>query len=91
LRGTRLDPFAAQRSRREERRLITWYCDLLDQALPALRPANAEVVAQIVRLPEQIRGYEDVKSRNAAKARERAADLLGQLSRPPLPLLPARP
>jgi indolepyruvate ferredoxin oxidoreductase len=91
LRGSRLDPFAAQRSRREERHLITWYCDLLDQALPALRRANAEVVVQIVRLPEQIRGYEEVKSRNAAKARERAAGLLGQLSRPPLPLLPGRP
>ena len=91
LRGTRLDPFAIQRSRREERDLIGWYGDLLDQALPALRPANAEVVAQIARLPEQIRGYEGIKTRNAAAARERAAELLGQLSRPLLPVLPARP
>jgi indolepyruvate ferredoxin oxidoreductase len=87
LRGTRLDPFALQRSRREERELIAWYENLLDTAMMALRPATASTVLAIAELPDLIRGYEHVKSGNAAAAHERALQLLGDLQRPKLPMV----
>ena len=87
LRGTRLDPFAMQSSRREERGLIGWYEDLLDHALAELRPATVSTVRAIAELPEQIRGFEQIKSRNAAEARDRAVRLTESLSRPQLQLL----
>ena len=84
LRGTKLDVFGLQGSRREERALIGWYEELLDRALGALRPSTAEVVAAIIALPEQIRGFESIKSTSIAAARTRATTLVGQLDHPPL-------
>ncbi|MGY1662643.1 indolepyruvate ferredoxin oxidoreductase family protein [Geodermatophilus sp. SYSU D00705] len=88
LRGTKADPFGRQRSRVEERALIDWYTGLLDTGLAALRPLTRETVLALARLPEQIRGYEDIKAGNAAAARDRAERLLGDLTRPRLSMLP---
>ena len=87
LRGTALDPFGRQAGRREERELITWYEEMLSDALTALKPSNARTVLEIAQLPDIIRGYEQIKSNNAARARARAAELRAQLTRPQLPLL----
>jgi indolepyruvate ferredoxin oxidoreductase len=87
LRGTVFDPFGRQAARREERELITWYEGLLSEALAMLTPANAGTVLQIAELPDLIRGYEQVKSGNAARARARADELRERLARPRLPLL----
>jgi indolepyruvate ferredoxin oxidoreductase len=87
LRGTAFDPFARLPARREERELITWYQSLLSDSLAMLRPANAGTVLQIAGLPDLIRGYEQVKSGNAARARARADELRERLARPSLPLL----
>src|SRR5882757_5563832 len=72
LRGTTFDPFGRQQSRREERALIEWYLALIERALEQLRPATADVVQRIAELPDQIRGYERVKSESAARTRDRA-------------------
>jgi indolepyruvate ferredoxin oxidoreductase len=87
LRGTVFDPFARLPARREERELITWYESLLSDSLAVLSPANAGTVLQIAGLPDLIRGYEQVKSGNAARARARADELRERLARPSLPLL----
>jgi indolepyruvate ferredoxin oxidoreductase len=89
LRGTKADPFAHQRSRIEERELVAWYSGLLDTALAAFRPLTRETVLALARLPEQIRGYEDIKAGNAATARARAQQLLDDLRRPRLSVLPS--
>ena len=88
LRGTPLDPFGRQASRREEQELIVWYRDILHQALTRLRPLTAETVEAIAALPDSIRGYEDIKSKNAAEARKRALLLLAELDRPRLKMTP---
>ena len=88
LRGTPADPFALQASRREERELIAWYSDVLDQAIPRLRPLTAATVLALAELPDMIRGYEQVKSRNAAEARTRATQLIESLDRPLISLSP---
>ncbi|HEY4020604.1 MAG TPA: indolepyruvate ferredoxin oxidoreductase family protein [Pseudonocardiaceae bacterium] len=87
LRATRLDPFGYQASRIEDRELVVWYRNLLDEVIAELRPGNHDVAVELARLPDRIRGYEQVKHVGTVAARERAADLLEQLHRPRLPLL----
>ena len=88
LRGTPLDPFGWQASRREERVHIGWYRGLLAQALPHLRPLTAETVTAIAELPDMIRGYEQIKAGNATTAQQRAVVLLASLERPLLRVTP---
>jgi indolepyruvate ferredoxin oxidoreductase len=79
LRGTPLDVFGYARVRREERALIGWYEGLVAQALGRLTPATHALVAEVAALPEGIRGYEEIKLRNVAVVKERAAKLLERL------------
>ena len=89
LRGTAIDPFGHLASRREERALVTWYEALLRDALALLQPGNATLVAQLLALPMEIRGYESVKSAAIAEARQRAEALLAQLPQPrTIPITP---
>ena len=74
LRGTAFDPFGYAAVRREERRLVPWYRDLVAAAL--LGADSHAAVVELARLPEAIRGYEDIKLRSIIAARERAAQLL---------------
>lgn len=83
LRGTVLDPFGAVAARREERALLAWYEDLLGEALPLLKASNAPRLAELLGLPDTIRGYEAVKSVNAAEAQARALQMLDELKRHP--------
>lgn len=93
VRGTPLDPFGGNAQRREERELISWYRQLVDEALDVLdrggvgavpfdgASAGADPVAlalEVARLPQQIRGYEQLKHRRAVEARQRGAELLAQ-------------
>ncbi len=80
LRGTRFDPFGRARVRRVERELIGWYAGLIDQALEHLRPHNQRQVAELARLPEAIRGYEQIKLDSVDRARSRAEILLREIS-----------
>jgi indolepyruvate ferredoxin oxidoreductase len=82
LRATPLDPFGHQASRREERQLITWYLDLIEQATSNLDRHVLPIVTELLELPGDIRGYEEVKTRNAARARLRGKMLLARLKHP---------
>jgi len=79
LRGTALDPFRRAGVRRLERRLVVWYEESLDRALRRLGPASAGRVAEIARLPELVRGFEQVKVDGASRAMARAEALLREL------------
>ncbi|HKF76403.1 MAG TPA: DUF6537 domain-containing protein, partial [Candidatus Dormibacteraeota bacterium] len=70
LRGTRLDPFGRSAVRRLERDLVGWYEDLLDEIIRELTPACYAVAVQLAAAPDRIRGYEQIKVRTAAIARE---------------------
>lgn len=61
LRGTPFDPFGRARVRRLERELPAEFEAALDRALEVLDDARFETVVGLARLPEQIRGYEDLK------------------------------
>jgi indolepyruvate ferredoxin oxidoreductase len=55
LRGTPFDVFGYSRHRREERLLIAWYRELVEDVLGGRRPA------EVLSLPDKIRGYEGIK------------------------------
>jgi indolepyruvate ferredoxin oxidoreductase len=79
LRGTPFDVFGYAAVRREERRLVPWYRTLVEEALDRLTPENAPVVTELARVPDAIRGYEEIKLKSVAAARSRADELLGRL------------
>jgi indolepyruvate ferredoxin oxidoreductase len=75
LRGTLFDPFAYASVRRDERQLITWYRDTLRSLLPGLA-GHLPLAVEIANLPDQIRGYENVKLDAAHRVRQTAGQLL---------------
>jgi len=79
LRGTAFDPFGRAHVRRIERELIPWYRDAVRRALEKLTPANAAQVAAIAAVPDEIRGYEEIKLRSVDAAKVRVAAMLERL------------
>ncbi|MBI4081603.1 MAG: indolepyruvate ferredoxin oxidoreductase family protein [Candidatus Lambdaproteobacteria bacterium] len=82
LRGTPLDPFGGLPVRQEERRLIGWYRGLVLALLPTLGHGNHGLAVEVASLAEAIRGYDEVKARNIAWAREEAGRLLAAYGAP---------
>jgi indolepyruvate ferredoxin oxidoreductase len=79
LRGTRFDLFGRAEVRRVERALIEEYRDAIEVALAALdRETHASAVA-LARLPDGVRGYEEIKLRNVASFREALATAVGAM------------
>ena len=70
LRGTWLDPFGYSCERRMERALIPWYEAIVEELVASLDTYEAEKLAQIARLPCDIRGFGPVKMEAAARVRE---------------------
>jgi indolepyruvate ferredoxin oxidoreductase len=79
LRGTALDPFGRTEMRRTERALVGEYRALVAAALEQLHPASADTVTALAALPEEIRGYDDVKRVTIDRFRVRAAELVDRL------------
>jgi len=79
LRGTGLDPFGRAPVRRLERELPEWYAGLWGRALPYLEAGTQDRVAELLSLPEEIRGYEELKLTSAGRARARAEEILREL------------
>jgi indolepyruvate ferredoxin oxidoreductase len=75
LRGTALDPFGYARVRRVERGLVDEYRGMVERTLAGLGPASHERAVRIARLPDVVRGYEEVKLRNVQRFREAAQGL----------------
>jgi indolepyruvate ferredoxin oxidoreductase len=75
LRGTALDPFGYAAVRRVERALIGEYRGMIEQTLRSLTPESHERAVRIARLPDLVRGYEDVKLRNVRRFRDEARTL----------------
>jgi len=79
LRGTRLDPFGFAKVRRIERELITEYEQVITGLVSRLSVDTLPVAVEIARLPDLVRGYEDVKMRNVDLYRQRLAALQADL------------
>jgi indolepyruvate ferredoxin oxidoreductase len=79
LRGTRLDPFGPAKVRRVERELIEEYEHTVAEAITLLTPDTHDTAAELLELPDVIRGYEEIKLRNVALYRKRADAILKRL------------
>ncbi|MGA3041941.1 MAG: indolepyruvate ferredoxin oxidoreductase family protein, partial [Bryobacteraceae bacterium] len=87
LRGTPFDIFGYAEVRREERALIAWYEQLVRDCLDQATPDNLSLAQEIVALPGQIRGYENVKLASIRKVKGQAAEKLSALKRSLVQLL----
>lgn len=81
LRGTRLDVFGYHRVRRLERQLITEYRTAIMSALAVLGPDTLGGAVKMAQLPDQIRGYEDIKLDNVVGYRTDLAEERAELAR----------
>jgi len=79
LRGTALDVFGYAPVRRVERQLIDEYRGLIETVLAKLHPANHDVAVAIAELPDEIRGYEEIKLEAVKRFRDSAAQLISTL------------
>ncbi|WAX55842.1 indolepyruvate ferredoxin oxidoreductase family protein [Jatrophihabitans cynanchi] len=80
LRGTRLDLFAYSAMRRTERELVAEYRELAAQGLAHVDAGNLAEVIALLRLPEAIRGYEQLKLARVAEFRAASAAALRRIA-----------
>jgi indolepyruvate ferredoxin oxidoreductase len=80
LRGTPFDIFGYNPERKIERALIGEYEELVDLVLKNANAENLDLCAEILSLPDSIRGYGPVKIQNIEAYYKRKADLVAQLS-----------
>lgn len=69
LRGSRLDPFGRAEVRRLERELVPEYLDVVNTLIAGLSDATLDQATRIAALPDQVRGYEDLKLRRIGEYR----------------------
>ena len=73
--------------RREERGLIVWYRGVIEKCLAKVTPENLALATEIAELPDQIRGYEKIKSESVAKVKALAAEKLAEMTQPSMLVL----
>ena len=79
LRGGALDIFGRSKHRRMERELINWYRELILQVIARTTEENLPRALEIAALPDQIRGYEQIKESSITKVKAMAAEMLVEL------------
>ena len=84
LRFTPFDIFGYSRARRLERALIAEYEGVIRDVLGKLRADNIESAVALAMLPDELRGYDQVKEAGLADYRRRMADLQAQIDAPSL-------
>ena len=81
LRGTPFDFFGWGAHRRLERRLIAEYEATLGELLLGLSAENRPLAVEIASLPEHVRGFDSVKERHLAEAKDKQRELLAAFRR----------
>ena len=74
LRGTALDPFRWPEVRRVERAMIPEYITAVETLCAVLTATNLPEATAIAGLPDQVRGYEDIKLPRAERYRAELAE-----------------
>jgi indolepyruvate ferredoxin oxidoreductase len=69
VRGTPLDPFGHAGVRKVERELVLEYERTVDHLIAGLGPRNHAIAIEIAKLPDIIRGYEQIKLANVERYR----------------------
>ena len=79
LRGTPFDPFGHDHVRKEERRLVAEYVDLIEKLSAQLTVMSYDTAVELATLPDLVRGYGDVKLRSIEDYNARRKTLLARL------------
>ncbi|MBT5872242.1 MAG: indolepyruvate ferredoxin oxidoreductase family protein [Candidatus Latescibacteria bacterium] len=79
LRHSRFDPFGRSIARREERETISWFEQLIANTMPLVTPETYPDIVDMLRIPEKIRGYEDIKRKSIAEVKTRVEQTLGRI------------
>jgi indolepyruvate ferredoxin oxidoreductase len=87
LRGTRFDPFGRTAMRRLERDLVTEYEATVDEVLDGLSTDRLPIAVALCELPDQVRGFEDLKVQRADAMRQLRDRLLEEYRSRPGPSL----
>lgn len=82
LRGTKLDLLGYQHERREERALIGWYENVLDEIIRLLPDKGAETLLPLAAAPLEMRGFGPVKAEAVSRTKAEVARTLAALSQP---------
>ncbi|MGP0059164.1 MAG: DUF6537 domain-containing protein, partial [Beijerinckiaceae bacterium] len=77
-RGTKFYIFGRSQERVQERKLLADYEAVIEEILAKLNPENHALAVALLSLPEKIRGFGHVKTRNIAAAKAEEAELLAQ-------------
>ena len=80
LRGTPLDLFGFTSLRKEERGLVDWYCGLVKEAQSRMNAGTLPLAIEIARVPEEIRGYEQIRKKSIDEAKAIAVKKLDAMS-----------
>jgi indolepyruvate ferredoxin oxidoreductase len=80
VRGTLADPFRWAEVRKLERSMVAEYERAVDTLAKKLTAANLDEAVAIAALPDQVRGYEDIKLRRAKAYRAELADRLSRFT-----------
>ncbi|WP_181706141.1 indolepyruvate ferredoxin oxidoreductase family protein [Chthonobacter rhizosphaerae] len=86
LRGTPVDPFGWTAERRHERAMIADFEADLDLIEARLSADTLDTAVDLAALPQSIRGFGPVKQANAERAKKRHEELVGRMSRGPVPV-----
>jgi len=84
VRGSMFDIFGYSAHRRTERALIAWYRGLIEQLIGRVNEENLPKALEIAALPDQIRGFEQIKEENIAKVKKLADEKLAELRKQPV-------
>lgn len=79
LRGTSIDPFGRAEVRRQERAAIAWYKEIIRKATNLMTLSDRPLVLELASLPQEIRGYENIKLDSLRSAKARGELLLNKL------------
>jgi indolepyruvate ferredoxin oxidoreductase len=76
VRGRWWDPFRFTADRRSDQMLLADYEKLIEEVLATLSPSGLPLATELASLPEQVRGFGQVRESAAEKMRQRQAELL---------------
>ncbi|MBA5777355.1 indolepyruvate ferredoxin oxidoreductase family protein [Stappia sp. F7233] len=76
LRGTFADPFARTQERRDERRLLAEYENIVDEIAATLSAENYDAALALARSTDRVRGFGPVKAAAMREAERQTVDLL---------------
>jgi indolepyruvate ferredoxin oxidoreductase len=79
LRGGPADVFGHTAHRRRERALVSQYEQTITEILPWVTAASYDLAVELASLPEQIRGYGDIKDAAMTRAEVARSELLARL------------